>query len=199
MTPKVKDVFPIDNGIITSIAAISPLSFPDDMDLLLLSKCGNRQITPIVSMLLDSSGTLSQAAINRLAALINSEYGESWERVKTALELEYNPLINSVYHEEESTETEGENTDTSAETSENDVSSFSPNPTQYISDGKSSREGTGSGTSKSSVTRKLDRTANGTNYKSSELVMSEIQLRINSRFTAQVVNDVKNYIAMQIY
>lgn len=197
---KVKDVFPVENGIFTSIAAVaSPLTFPADLDLLLLSKCGNRCITPIVEMLLDGSGQLTQAALDRLAALIVSEYGESWTRIKEALEMEYNPLSSNIYHEEETTDTEGTTQDNNSENSSKVIATDSQLSTSMLSDGGETVTGVNTGSNTSKIKRTLNRTANGTSYKSSELLQSEIQMRIDSRFTAQIVNDVKNYIAMMLY
>lgn len=197
---KVKDVFPVDNGIFASIAGKAPaLAFPPDLDLLLLSKCGNRCITPIVEMLLDGSGTLTQAALDRLAALIVSEYGEAWSRIKEALEIEYNPLSSNTYHEEENTETAGETQDKNYENTSKVLATDSQLPTDMLSDGGSTIDGKTSGSSTSKVTRTLNRTNNGTSFKSSDLLQAEIKMRIDSRFTSQVVNDVKNYIAMMIY
>lgn len=197
---RVKDVFPVYNGLFTAIAAAAPtLDFPKDLDLLLLSKCGNRCITPIVEMLLDGSGRLSAASLDRLAVLIVSEYGEAWDRIKTALEIEYNPLSSSTYHEEETTDTEGETVDENSESTSKVMATASQLPSDMLSDGGSSSEAKVKGSNTSKVKRTLDRTNNGTSYKSSELLQSEIKMRIDSRFTAQVVTDVKNYIAMMIY
>lgn len=197
---KVKDVFPVDSGLFVAIAAAAPsLDFPADLDLLLLSKCGNRCITPIVEMLLDGSGKLTGASLDRLAALIVSEYGEAWERIKTALEIEYNPLSSNTYHEEENTETEGESEDVNSENTSKAISTASQLPSDMLSDGGSTSEGTTKGSNKNTVKRILTRTNNGTSYKSSDLLQSEIKMRIDSRFTAQVITDVKNYIAMMIY
>lgn len=197
---KVKDVFPVDNGLFVSIAAVAPsLDFPADLDLLLLSKCGNRCITPIVEMLLDGTGKLTGASLDRLAALIVSEYGEAWDRIKTALEIEYNPLASNTYREEENTETEGESLDKNNETTSNAISTASQLPSDMLSDGGSNSEATVKGSSTSKVKRTLNRTNNGTSYKSSDLLQSEIKMRIDSRFTAQVIQDVKNYIAMMLY
>lgn len=197
---KVKDVFPVENGIFTSIATKAPfIDFPADLDLLLLSKCGNRCITPIVEMLLDGSGRLTAASLDRLAALIVSEYGEAWTRIKTALEIEYNPLSSNTYHEEENTETEGETQDKNLENTSKTIATDSQLPTDMLSDGGSTIDGTNTGTSTSKVKRTLNRTNNGTSYKSSDLLQAEIKMRIDSRFTSQVVNDVKNYIAMMLY
>lgn len=197
---KVKDVFPVDNGLFTAIAAAAPyLDFPADLDLLLLSKCGNRCITPIVEMVLDGSGKLTAASLDRLAALIVSEYGEAWTRIKTALEIEYNPLASNTYREEETTDTEGESVDVNSESTSKVMATASQLPSDMLSDGGSSSEGKVKGSNKNKVTRTLNRTNNGTSYKSSDLLQSEIRMRIDSRFTAQVVTDVKNYIAMMIY
>lgn len=196
---KVKDVFPMSNGIMTAVSTLGDYGFNADTDILLLSKCGQRCITPIVEMLLDGSDKLSQANIERLAALIMSEYGDGWKHIKDALTLEYNPLSASQYHEEESTDTSGETGDITSEKQNQDVSAINVSPGTYIPDEQNASESTSSGTSKIQVVRKLDKTHNGTSYKSSDLLMSEMAMRANTRFMAQVLDDVKNYIAMMIY
>lgn len=198
---KVKEVFPIDNGLMSGIMAELPDLFTQatDLDLLLISKCGNRLITPIVELLLDSSGTLPQSSILRLAKLIASEYGDGWTRIKSALTVEYNPLTSGTYHEEITEESEGETGDNTNETSNQDVSAFNTTPGSYLSDGKSTSESQSAGTDKRSLTRTLDRTSNNTNYRTSDVLRAEIDMRINSRLTETVITDVKNYIAMQIY
>lgn len=196
---RVKEVFPTSSGIMAAVSALGGYDFNPDSDLLLLSKCGQRCITPIIEMLLDGADRLSQDHIDRLAALIMAEYGDGWNRIKDALTLEYNPLSASQYHEEETTDTSGETGDNSSEKQKQDVSAINVSPGAYIPDEQNVNESTSKGTSKTQAVRKLDRTHNGTSYKSSELLMSEMAMRANNRFMAQVLDDVKNYIAMMIY
>lgn len=195
----VKDVFPMTDGIMKSISTLGEYNFNSDMDLLLLSKCGRREITPIVYMLLDSDTTLSQAKLDRLAAIILVEYGDGWNRFKDALQIEYNPIAASVVTETESIESEGTTGNTSNEVSQKDVATADSLPSNYVSDGKNTSETTDEGTNSNNSTRTLERTSNGTSYKSSDLISSELDMRINRRFMSQVLDDVKNYIAMQIY
>lgn len=186
-------------GIIAALSQAGNYDFNADMDMLLLSKCGMRNITPIVEMMLGSSETLDSESLSRMAALILSEYKPSWDKIRDALTLEYNPLSASIYHEELTIDTSGETTDRNSQIEQNDVSTSDTLPDNYISDGKNTSESNSSGTNTTKETRTLDRNSNGTSYKSSELLQSEIQMRINSRFTAQVIEDVKNYISMPIY
>ena len=195
----VRDVFPISGGIMAAISQAGAYDFNPDMDLLLLSKCGKRCITPVVELILDGSDRLTDGHIERLAALIMTEYGDAWNRIRDALTLEYNPLSASIYHEEETTDVEGETGDETRETQQQDVSAGDTMPDNYISDGQNKVEAVTSGSNKQKTVRKIDRTHNGTNYKSADLLKSEIDMRITSRFSAQVIEDVKNYIAMQIY
>lgn len=198
---RVKNVFPIVNGLFAHMSidiADFGLSSTDDLDLLLVSKCGNRLITPIVEILLEND-TLPESALTRLGVLIMSEYGETWTRVRESLKLEYNPLQNSVYKETETTNTDSETGDTSQEVRADDVSTFDTDPSNYASAGKTTNDSTATGTQKQAVTRVLERTSNGTGFSSSDLVKSEIEMRIANRFTEQVLTDVKNYIAMAIY
>ena len=195
----VKDVFPMTDGIMKSISTLGEYNFNSDMDLLLLSKCGRREITPIVYMLLDSDTTLSQAKLDRLAAIILVEYGDGWNRFKDALQIEYNPLSASLYKETETVESEGTTGNTSNETSQRGIATADTVPSNYVSDDKNTSESTDTGTNTNSSSRVLERTSNGTSYKSSDLISSELDMRINRRFMSQVLDDVKNYIAMQIY
>lgn len=196
---RVKDVFPMSSGIMSAVSDLGGYGFNADTDLLLLSKCGQRCITPIVEILLDGADRLTEGHIERLAALIMSEYGDGWNRIKDALTMEYNPLSASQYHEEEITDTSGETGDNTSEKQMQDVSAINVSPGTYIPDEQNLNESTSSGTSKTQAIRKLDRTHNGTSYKTSDLLMSEMAMRANNRFMAQVLDDVKNYIAMMIY
>lgn len=196
---KVKDVFPISNGIMNSISMIGNYDFTPDSDLLLLSKCGNRYVTPIIELLLDGDSILTTSKIDRLAALIISEYGDSWKHIQNALEIEYNPLSASQYHEEEITDTSGETGDSSSEKQKQDVSAINVSAGTYIPDEQNVNESTSTGISKTQAKRTLDRVHNGTSYKSSDLILSEMSMRANNRFMAKVLDDVKNYIAMMIY
>lgn len=195
----VKQVFPLTNGIIHSISVAGEYDFSEDMDLLLISKCGQRQITPIVEMLLDSDTTLSQDKLDRLAAIILVEYKDAWDRVKNALQIEYNPISASQYRETETIESEGTTGNTSNETSQRGIATADTVPSNYVSDDKNTSESTDTGTNTNSSSRVLERTSNGTSYKSSDLITSELDMRLKRRFMSQVLDDVKNYIAMQIY
>lgn len=196
---KVKDIFPMSNGIMSVISASANYDFNSDTDLRLLATCGKRCITPIVEMLMNGQTELSSDLLERLAALILAEYKEAWDKIKDTLTMEYNPLSASQYHEEEITDTEGENTDSSTEEKQDAVSTADTLPDNFISDGKSTNETTGKGTSKNKATRTLTRTSNGTSYKPVDLIQSEIEMRVHNKFISRVLEDVKNYIAMPIY
>ena len=124
---------------------------------------------------------------------------ESWDKIHATLTMEYNPLSASQYNETEITDDEGENTDNSTEVKQNDVSTSDSLPDNFISDGKSTNDSQASSTSKSSTKRTLTRTSNSTSYKPVDLLKSEIEMRIENKFTSRVLEDVKNYIAMPIY
>lgn len=195
----VKSVFPKTEGIMYYISQEGSYEFSDDMDLLLISKCGNRTITPIVEMILNGAETLSGAHLQRLANIILVEYGEAWNRFKSALELEYNPLSASQYNETESFSEEGETSNESSGTQRRGVAAADTVPANYVSDDENTNNTEDSGSSSRSSTRTIQRTSNGTSYKSSELITSEMDMRLQRRFMSQVLDDVKNYIAMQIY
>lgn len=192
----VKETFPISNGIMSAISNAGGYSFNNDMDLRLIATCGKRCVTPVVELLLENE---TDDFIGRLTSLILSEYQESWDKIHATLTMEYNPLSASQYNETEITDDEGENTDNSTEVKQNDVSTSDSLPDNFISDGKSTNDSQASSTSKSSTKRTLTRTSNSTSYKPVELLKSEIEMRIENKFTSRVLEDVKNYIAMPIY
>ena len=192
----VKEIFPISNGIMSAISNAGGYSFNNDMDLRLIATCGKRCITPVVELLLENE---TDDFIGRLTSLILSEYQESWDKIHATLTMEYNPLSASQYNETEITDDEGENTDNSTEVKQNDVSTSDSLPDNFISDGKSTNDSQASSTSKSSTKRTLTRTSNSTSYKPVDLLKSEIEMRIENKFTSRVLEDVKNYIAMPIY
>lgn len=196
---RVKDVFPMNNGIMSVLSVSGGYDFNNDMDIRLLATCGKRCITPVVEMLLDGATAFSSETLNRLALLILSEYKETWDKVKDTLNLEYNPLSASIYEENETTESEGENSDTNNETSQNEISATDVLPENYISDGKNTNQSNSTGTNRNTSTRTLRRTSNSTSYKPVDLLKSEIDMRIQNRFSSRVIEDVKNYIAMPIY
>ena len=192
----VKETFPISNGIMSAISNAGGYSFNSDMDLRLIATCGKRCVTPVVELLLENE---TDDFIGRLTSLILSEYQESWDKIHDTLTMEYNPLSASQYNETEITDDEGENTDNSTEVKQNDVSTSDSLPDNFISDGKSTNDSQASSTSKSSTKRTLTRTSNSTSYKPVDLLKSEIEMRIENKFTSRVLEDVKNYIAMPIY
>lgn len=192
----VKEVFPISNGIMSAIGEAGGYSFNSDMDLKLIATCGKRCVTPVIELLLENS---EDDFMNRLASLILSDNKEAWDKIHDTLTMEYNPLSASQYSETEETIDEGENTDNSTEVKQNDISTSDILPDNFISDGKSTNDQTGSSTSKATQKRVLTRTSNGTSYKPVDLLQSEIQMRIDNKFTSRVLEDVKNYIAMPIY
>ncbi len=192
----VKETFPISNGIMSAISNAGGYSFNNDMDLRLIATCGKRCVTPVVELLLENE---TDDFIGRLTSLILSEYQESWDKIHATLTMEYNPLSASQYNETEITDDEGENTDNSTEVKQNDVSTSDSLPDNFISDGKSTNDSQASSTSKSSTKRTLTRTSNSTSYKPVDLLKSEIEMRIENKFTSRVLEDVKNYIAMPIY
>ena len=196
---RIKDVFPVTNGIMSAISSTGGYTFSNDIDLRLIATCGQRSITPTVELLLNGATTLSNDLLERLAELILSEYKEAWDKIKDTLTMEYNPLSASQYHEEETTDAQGENTDSSTDVKQDAVSTADVLPDNFISDGKTTNDTKASGTSKNTSKRILTRTSNSTSYKPVDLIKSEIDMRIQNKFTSRVLEDVKNYIAMPIY
>lgn len=195
---RVKDVFPVSNGIMSAISESCGYNLNADMDLRLLAMCGKRCISPTVELVLDSETSLSDEALARLTSLLVFEYKESWDKIRNTLMLEYNPLSASQYNEVESIDESGENTDTNNNVTQSDIPTFDK-PDNYVSDSKNSSETKGSGTTKSTSKRTLTRTSNSTNYKPVDLLKSEIDMRVQNKFISRIMEDVKNYISMPIY
>ena len=196
---RVKDVFPLTNGIMTAIASAGEYTYSADADLRLIANCGRRCITPIIEMLLQSSQELSQDALTRLAGLILSEYKDTWDKIYTTLTLEYNPLSASQYTETENIAVQGENTGQNEEIQQDNVSTYDVAPDNFISDGKTTSNVTSTGKTASNTTRMLTKTSNNTSYKPVDLLKSEIDMRMQNKFLSRILEDVKNYIAMPIY
>lgn len=195
---KVKDVFPISNGVFAKMDFdFTPLN-KDNLDLILLSKCGKREVTPIVEML-SKDGILSDDSLQKIADMIIYEYGYNWQKVNNALMVEYSPLENAVYHEEECTDIDGETGDSVNEINKSDVSAFDQPIDEYTSNNKAETETQNKGTEKKNVKRTLDRTANGTGLSNSQLIKSELALRESTNYSNQIINDVKNYISLALY
>lgn len=102
--PKVKDVFPLTNGIFTRMEYDFGMSNAD-IDVLFFTNYGRKTIAPLPEHLLGTDTTLSSEALNTLARMILAKYKNKWDRSAAILEQEYDPIHN--YLDEYSEDVDG--------------------------------------------------------------------------------------------
>ena len=100
MQKKLKNVFesPLTSGIFATLQALNVPWKNDyvsqDLDIAFASSYGQRNISPLVSLLLDDSGKLSTDNQNRLGSLLVSLYNKNWEKEYAVLSASYDPIQN---------------------------------------------------------------------------------------------------------
>lgn len=102
--PKVKEVFPLTNGIFTRMEYDFGMSNAD-IDVLFFTNYGRKTIAPLPEHLLGTDTTLSNEALNTLARMILAKYKNKWDRSAAILEQEYDPIHN--YLDEYSEDVDG--------------------------------------------------------------------------------------------
>ena len=105
---RIKDVLSLEQGFFSFINyKIDNFTFPQ-LDLLFLTKYGEREISPIIESLLDESNKLSNEKLEILGDIIRNMFAHSWDSQNTILEHEFNPLEN-YYETLETTRTNTDN------------------------------------------------------------------------------------------
>lgn len=100
MQKKLKNVFesPLTSGIFATLQALNVPWKNDyvsqDLDIAFTSSYGQRNISPLVSLLLDDSGKLTVDNQNRLGSLLVSLYNKNWEKEYAVLTAQYDPIQN---------------------------------------------------------------------------------------------------------
>lgn len=102
--PKVKEVFPLTNGIFTRMEYDFGMNNAD-IDVLFFTNYGRKTIAPLPEHLLGTDTTLSNEALNTLARMILAKYKNKWDRSAAILEQEYDPIHN--YLDEYSEDVDG--------------------------------------------------------------------------------------------
>lgn len=93
--PKVKDVFPVVNGLFAHINyPFNDIITNADLDDILVANLGLKSISPIVSHVLDGKRQLNDADLTRLARMILGQYKYKWDKDMAVMEAEYDPLHN---------------------------------------------------------------------------------------------------------
>lgn len=98
---RLKDVFPngiSGNGIFSSLTSAPWASSPSINYALDIEYFGNisgdKIISPLVKKLLNESGELNSASIQKLSSVLMTLYGNNWARLYKAYNAEYDPLKN---------------------------------------------------------------------------------------------------------
>lgn len=91
--PKVKDVFPLTNGIFTRMDYDFGMNNAD-IDILFYTDFGRKTIAPLPQHLLGTDTYLSSEALNTLARMILAKFKNKWDRSAAILEQEYDPIHN---------------------------------------------------------------------------------------------------------
>ena len=100
MQKKLKNVFtdPLTTGIFSTLQALNVPWKNDyvsqDLDIAFASSYGQRNISPLVSLLLDDTGKLTVDNQNRLGSLLVSLYNKNWEKEYAVLSAQYDPIEN---------------------------------------------------------------------------------------------------------
>ena len=186
-TMRIKDVLSVEQGLFKFINyPIDNFTFPQ-LDLLFLSKYGEREISPIIESLLDANKQLSDEKLVLLGDVIRNMFAHSWDSQNTVLTTEYNPLEN--YYE--TLETTRNSTNNSTTNTDNNTYAF--NTLDAVD--KDNTNQTSEGGSNETITQTKKGLANG-NYSD----MVEQALRVKSiRLVDIVFSDIKWFVSLNLY
>ena len=159
---------------------------PSDMDMNLLVQCGNRYCSPL----------LSHYPMKKVVSFIVNKYGESWERIKETLSLDYDVL--KPYSNTTTTKSTKTANSTNNETSEetNGIIGFD---SETITDSDTTHATSNNSTDETQT----DNTTviNGGNLGSrtnADLITNEIEMRKVS-FVSLALNDIQSQLTLDIY
>lgn len=184
---RIKDVLSIEQGFFAFINyEIDNFTFPQ-LDLLFLTKYGEREISPIIESLLDENKQLSNAKLELLGAIINNMFSHSWDSQNAVLTAEYNPLEN--YYETLETVRESENNNTT----NTDNNTYAFNSVDSVDKDNTSQ--TSEGGLNETITQTKKGLAN-TNY--ADIIEQALKVKA-IRLVDIVFNDIKWFISLNIY
>lgn len=94
--PKISEVADwLTNGIFSSFTNVPWRSDEAPaLNVLYLSRSGDKYIAPIVRLMLDSSGKLTPANMGKLAGYLETMYSQNWQKLYATLNFEYDPISN---------------------------------------------------------------------------------------------------------
>lgn len=184
---RIKDVLSIEQGFFSFINyEIDSFTF-SQLDLLFLSKYGEREISPIIESLLDENKQLSNAKLELLGAIINKMFSHSWDSQNAVLTAEYNPLEN--YYETLETVRESENNNTT----NTDNNTYAFNSIDSVDKDNTSQ--TSEGGLNETITQTKKGLAN-TNY--ADIIEQALKVKA-IRLVDIVFNDIKWFISLNLY
>ena len=184
---RIKDVLSIEQGFFKFINyTIDNFTFPQ-LDLLFLSKYGEREISPIIESLLDENQKLSNEKLQLLGDVIRNMFAHSWDSQNAVLTAEYNPLEN--YYE--TLQTTRNSTNNSTTNVDNNTYAF--NSLDAVDKDNTSQ--TSEGGLNETVTQTKKGLANG-NYSD----IFEQALKVKAiRLVDIVFNDIKWFVSLNLY
>ena len=186
-TMRIKDVLSIEQGFFKFIKyTIDNFTFTQ-LDLLFLSKYGEREISPIIESLLDENQQLSDEKLQVLGDVIRNMFAHSWDSQNAVLTAEYNPLEN--YYE--TLETTRNSTNNSTINTDNNTYAF--NSLDAVD--KDNTNQTSEGGLNEIVTQTKKGLANG-NY--SDMVEQALKVKA-IRLVDIVFNDIKWFVSLNLY
>lgn len=184
---RIKDVLSIEQGFFAFINyEIDNFTFAQ-LDLLFLTKYGEREISPIIESLLDENQQLTNAKLELLGAIIRNMFAHSWDSQNAVLTAEYNPLEN--YYETLETVRESENSNTT----NTDNNTYAFNSLDSVDKDNTSQ--TSEGGLNETITQTKKGLAN-TNY--ADIIEQALKVKA-IRLVDIVFNDIKWFISLNIY
>lgn len=184
---RIKDVLSIEQGFFKFINyPVDNFTFPQ-LDLLFLSKYGEREISPIIESLLDENQQLSNEKLQVLGDVIRNMFAHSWDSQNAILTAEYNPLEN--YYETLATTRNSTNNSTT----NTDNNTYAFNSLESVDKDNTSQ--TSEGGLNETITQTKKGLANG-NY--SDIVEQALKVKA-IRLVDIVFNDIKWFISLNLY
>ncbi len=189
---KVKECLPLDKGFFTTLNEVNPTLYtslfdllqPVNLDVELITSCGERYASPI----------LTSFPLSQVVTCVLARYGDNWLKVKNALIADYDVLNQNNRRQVRTMERNTENVLSGTVVDNTSIPTFDESIVTKNSD---STQNDTSETNNESVTTTIE-THGNTNISLSNLVANEIEVRKNS-FIKLVVGDVKNQLTLDIY
>ena len=189
---KVKECLTIEKGFFATFQEINPTLYtslfdllqPINLDIELISSCGERYASPI----------LTSFQLEQVINCVTARYGNNWLKVKNALIADYDVLNQNSRKQVTTQERITENVLTGTVTDNTSIPTFDES---VVTKNTDSTHNDTTESNNESVTTTIE-THGNTNISLSNLVANEIEVRKNS-FIKLVIGDVKNQLTLDIY